>query len=329
MGRKQVLALGVAGLVLGCWVGGADAQAIVDGGGPTSYPAPDWMARLLPDPEDPYWQAYAAQCKLQRETKQEMLRFRRDYFSQDRTTETRQVGMSLLRERYNQAGLYPLLLEVFEHDDDVRLGLLDMFVETATPEADATLAWEAVFDRDAGMRAAARVRLLDRIETVGGVSDQIKLVIGAGLQKEVDSEVIAAAGLAEVLRLYEMVPLLIAAQVGGGGGGGGGGAGGERAGNLGYIVIAQQQSFVSDLQPVVANSAVGFDPTLSVVTEGVVLEVSDAVVITYRTEVFYSLTRMTTDALGRPTGGWGMDPGKWWDWYAKEWKPWMAARAEG
>jgi Flp pilus assembly secretin CpaC len=48
---------------------------------------------------------------------------------------------------------------------------------------------------------------------------------------------------------------------------------GQRA----YVFVATQQSFVSDLQPVVSDSAVGFDPTLSVVAEGVVLEVDGVI----------------------------------------------------
>lgn len=328
MGRERVMVIGVVGcgLVLGWCAGGASGQVIVDGGGPTSYPAPAWMERLLPDPNDPRVRLYAEQQMQRRQTEQELRRFRKEHFGKGLDGETRQVGLSLLRERYNSPVLYPLLLEVFEHDeDDVRFGLLDMFADTGTDEADSALAWEAVFDDHAEMRDAARERLLARVSEVGEVSDRVKLVVAAGLQKEKNSEVIAAAGIAEVLSLYEMVPLMIAAQVGGSTQG----AGGERAGNLGWIVVGNQIAFVSDLQPVVSNSAVGFDPTLSVVTEGVVLEVNDAVVYTYRTEVFYSLTRMTSGALGRPTGSFGMDEGKWWDWYEREWKPWMAERAEG
>lgn len=325
MMRERALAVGLAGVLLG-GAGIATAQAIVDTGAPTSYPAPEWLERLMPDPDDPYWQAYAAQKRAQHEKELELRRFRKEHFGQGVSDETRQVGMALLRERYNTPELYPLLLEVFEHDDEAHVWLLDMFADAASEEGDATLAWEAVFGRDAAMRDEARERLTGRVNALGEVPHRVKMVVGAGLQKSVDSEVIAAAGLAELFSIYEMVPLLIAAQVGTGGTQG---SAGEGTGNLGWIIVAQQQAFVSDLQPVVANNAVGFDPTLSLVTEGAVLEVSDAVVITYRTEVFYSLTRMTSDALGKPTGAWGMDQGKWWDWYAREWKPWMAEHAEG
>lgn len=301
----------------------ASAQVITNPGGPASQPAEPWMESLIPNPDDPRFKAYAAQQRLRKEKEREVIRFRRQYFGKGTSTETRQIGFSLLRERYDDPALYPLLLDVFEPDSlDIKTGLLDLFTDAATDEADATLAWMAVHDDAGDVRAAAATRLTDRVHAAEGVSDRIRQVVAGGLQEDSSAPAIAAAGLAETFNLYEMVPLLIAAQVGGNTGGTQ-----ERTGNLGWIVIGQQQSFVSDLQPVVSDSAVGFDPTLSVITEGVVLEVRDAVVYTYRTEIFYSLTRMTSNALGRPTGSWGLDQDKWWAWYDEEWKPWMQARA--
>ncbi|MFA6045827.1 MAG: hypothetical protein WC718_12660, partial [Phycisphaerales bacterium] len=48
-------------------------------------------------------------------------------------------------------------------------------------------------------------------------------------------------------------------------------------GQTSYIVVATSISFVSDLQPVVSESAVGFDPTVSAVPSGVTLSVSGTV----------------------------------------------------
>ncbi|MEM7755461.1 MAG: hypothetical protein AAF297_07470 [Planctomycetota bacterium] len=48
-------------------------------------------------------------------------------------------------------------------------------------------------------------------------------------------------------------------------------------GQTAYVFVATQFSFVSDLQPVVSDSAVGFDPTISVVSEGVVLEIDGVI----------------------------------------------------
>jgi general secretion pathway protein D len=48
-------------------------------------------------------------------------------------------------------------------------------------------------------------------------------------------------------------------------------------GQTANIYVATQTAFVSDLQPVVGDSAVGFDPTVSVVTEGVTMVVEGTV----------------------------------------------------
>ena len=48
-------------------------------------------------------------------------------------------------------------------------------------------------------------------------------------------------------------------------------------GQTSNIYVVTQQSFVSDLQPIVSDSAVGFDPTLQVVSEGVVMLVTGQV----------------------------------------------------
>lgn len=48
---------------------------------------------------------------------------------------------------------------------------------------------------------------------------------------------------------------------------------GQRA----YVLVATQRAYVSDLNPVVANNAVGFDPTIDVVESGVLLDVQATV----------------------------------------------------
>ncbi|MCA9300529.1 MAG: hypothetical protein KDA28_15770, partial [Phycisphaerales bacterium] len=129
----------------------------------------------------------------------------------------------------------------------------------------------------------------------------------------------AAAQVAGVLKMHEMIPHLINAQVSGQTGGNR-----EGTGSLAWIMNATQVAFVSDLEPVVADSAVAFDPELSVVSQGTLLQVFDAVVVTYRTEVHTTLMGLAEDAWGRPAPrelGW--DSGKWHDWYDDELVPHM------
>jgi len=107
----------------------------------------------------------------------------------------------------------------------------------------------------------------------------------------------AAAGVINTLGLIEAIPALINAQVVGSGGNGGGNNGDT---SLAYIMIATQQAFVRDLTPVVGDSAVGFDPDLGVVSDGVYLRVLDASVVTYRTEVHSALVALT-QAISMPS----------------------------
>lgn len=64
------------------------------------------------------------------------------------------------------------------------------------------------------------------------------------------------------------------------------------------IYVATQVSFVSDLNPIVSDSAVGFDPTINVISEGVVLDVEGTVTGGRR----YVTLNVTTSVsqLGRP-----------------------------
>lgn len=159
------------------------------------------------------------------------------------------------------------------------------------------------------------------VRTLDGkpIPHTVKSVVADGLARRHDPHVANAAGLAAGLKMADAIPAMIASQVVGRNSGSEGGA-------LAYILIGQQQAFVSDLQPVVGDSAVAFDPELSVVTEGVVLRVLDAVVVTYRVEVNDALIRLTSDLWGQDTSYLGWDQSKWQRWYAKEFLPEYAER---
>src|SRR5262249_9087404 len=136
-----------------------------------------------------------------------------------------------------------------------------------------------------------------------------------GLRTGTDDELGVAAHLASGLGLVEAIPMLISAQLGGGGTqvGSAGGDGDEHS--LAWILVGTQQAFVSALQPVVGNSAVAFDPQVSVVTEGTILRVIDAVVVTYRYEVHNALVDLSSKAWGQSTYKLGWDNPAWRKWY--------------
>ncbi len=145
----------------------------------------------------------------------------------------------------------------------------------------------------------------------------VRGIIAQGLQSTNDDEAIAATELAAALNLFDFIPLMAAAQVAQRPAGT---QGGQR-GDLGWIMIGQQQTYVADLQPVVSNNAVAFDPQIGVVSDGVLLRVHDAVVTAVRTPIHRRLVDWTTGAWGQPTGTLGYDPDAWRDWYDNEFIP--------
>jgi hypothetical protein len=77
----------------------------------------------------------------------------------------------------------------------------------------------------------------------------------------------------------------------------------------------------------VGDSAVAFDPTISVITEGTILRVIDAVVVTYRYEVHNALVGLASQGWGRPTDHLGFDNAAWRKWYADEFVPYRKSLA--
>ncbi len=252
----------------------------------------------------------AEQAAIERE-----LRILRRQFFGSRNDEIRQIGIAELR-RYNEPRYFPALIEVFEHDRmDVREAIFDMLAEHASGEGDAALAWAAIFDDEEPVRHEAFKRLAERTETEGGASARVKAVIVEALDRPGDVAPARAAEIAQQLRIADMIPYLIAAQAQQPR------SESARTGDLANIVIGRQIAFVSDLQPVVADGAVGFDPELSVVTEGVVLGISDAVVTIYRPAVHRSLVRLTSDLWGQSTRHFAYDAAQWNRWYQHEFRP--------
>lgn len=286
--------------------------------------APEWMAKIVPAPDSPEAKAYAAAAKKRVNAEKDLKKIRAQYFRASKNTETRQVGIMKLRE-YTDPALYPMMLTIFGGEDrDVRNALLDHFADQKTDEADAALAWTAVHGENKDFRSEATKRLSARVTETGSVSRRVQSVIALGLKEPANEPVAAAAHLAQVLHLYDAIPMMINAQVTGGGGGTQDGT--DTA--LAWILVGTQQAFVADLVPVVGDNAVAFDPRLGVVTEGTVMRVIDAVVVTYRVEVNTSLVALSTEGWGgQSTASLGWDNAKWREWYTKEFVPYRASHA--
>lgn len=280
----------------------------------------------IDDPDDPRVQAYAAQQKVRLAVERELRKIRMDYF-RARRTDIRQAGILKLRQ-YKDPAIFPSLLEIFKGEGtDVRLAILDHLAEQRSSEADTTLAWAAVFDKSPEFRAAAGQRLMTRLHEVGSVSPAVKTVLAEALRRDDTDQIVSAAKVIHDLKLIEAIPMLIAAQIGGQQQTVNTGGGGDDGHSLAWIMVATQEAFVADLTPVVGDSAVAFDPTIGVVTEGVVLRVIDAVVITYRVEVHNYLVGLSTEAWGQRTDYLGWDNQAWNQWYARDFKPFLAEQA--
>ncbi len=275
----------------------------------------DLKIRATPEPAaspapDPVVEAFKEMQRRAKPLERELRIIRSKYIRGIRNVEIRQAGIHKLRE-YTDPASFPLMLEIFRNDEDVRLALMRYLSDMETDEADATLAWTAVYDESKAVRQIASDTLKDRFAKEE-VSMGVQTVVAQGLRSSKDSVLSASANLASVLKLYEAIPMMINAQIGGGGTGARVGGGGEGA--LAYILVGKQQTFVSDLTPVVGDSAVAFDPTLSVLTEGVILRVIDAVVLTYRVEVHRALVGLSSAGWGQPTDELGWDQRKWHEW---------------
>jgi hypothetical protein len=283
--------------------------------------APEWLTNLVPDPGSPEQKAYTQRMKTKAQQEKELKKLRATYFRATKNVEVRQVGITKLRE-YTDPAIFPSLLALFQGEGaDTEGAVLDHLRDLKTDEADASLAWAAVFGKEKPFREAATKRLTARVKEAGEASNRVKWPISLGLRDTSNTTVAAGAKLAQVLGLYEAIPMLINAQVvGGAGPSSRADDGGDAA--LAYILVGKQQAFVSGLTPVVGDNAVAFNPQLSVLTEGTVLRVIDAVVITYRTEVNSALIGLSTQGWGgQSTAQLGWDQKAWREWYSREFVP--------
>ncbi|MGP1272623.1 MAG: hypothetical protein ACTS22_04765 [Phycisphaerales bacterium] len=250
------------------------------------------------------------------ELEREARRIFSTFFKRTRNTQMHEQGWAELDPILADTRTAEILLGLFADEPvALRRSLLDRYADLASEDGDTVLAWVAVFDEDEELRAHASARLIERVgdtEPAHGV----QVVLSEGLKSPQDEIAVSAAELVRAFDLLRAVPQLVQAQAQPRRGGDD-----VRTGALAQIVVGTQQAFVQDLTPVVANNAVGFQPTIGVVSSGTVLRVMDAVVWEYRTQVHRVLVDMTSAAVGESTARLGYDAHAWLDWYAAELRP--------
>lgn len=244
--------------------------------------------------------------RRQRAYQKQIRRIAHEYLGPIRVPETRARGLEALSELTDPLAFMPMIEALAGEADDVWLALLDHFADQGD-EGQAALAWVAIHDRHAAIRAEAGRRLVRPAEApVLGVLDR-------GLRSPHD-EVANRAGLvAGAVDALQAIPLLIFAQAAPGAD--------EPRGDLAWIAIQKQRAFIAALIPIVGENVVAYQPIPGVVSEGVIIRVVDAVVIIYRTEIHRSLVAMTSRDWGQPTDHLGYDMERWWAWYNSEYVP--------
>lgn len=269
------------------------------------------------EPGDPARAHIRERNKYLSTTERELKKLRFEHFGKKGDTVVRQEGLAKLRT-YTDPRLFEMMIAIFQGEEpDVRRTLLEHFEAMKSDEGDAALAYAAVSGKSVTFRDEATQAVSRRVGT-GPAPKGVEWVIAAALRGGNPGEMAAAADLAGTINLYQAIPLIVQAQAGGTAAAGGTP---EPKGDLAYIFVGRQQSFVSDLTPVVAEGAVGFDPTVSVLTTGTLLRVSDAVVSIEVVELNRSLVDFSTRFGGADTTGLGLDTDAWRRWLREVYEP--------
>ncbi|MFO0873666.1 MAG: hypothetical protein U0575_06800 [Phycisphaerales bacterium] len=227
-------------------------------------------------------------------------------FGSKRSDRARAEGIAELRE-FTDPAAFRVMVDVLAREGaDVQLALYEHLASQGA-DGQSALAYAAIRQGDSRLRDDAISRL------VRPPSDDVLREIDFGLRSDTHAVANAAGFVAGQLNALGAIPLLIFTQatedrVG-------------QAGDLAWIAIGTQISYVANVVPVVGGSAGAFQPVLGVVNQGTLLRVMDAVAVTYRIDVHNSLVAMTSADWGQSTAGLGYNMKEWWTWFNETYVP--------
>ena len=90
--------------------------------------------------------------------------------------------------------------------------------------------------------------------------------------------------------------------------------------------VGRQTSYIAGLVPVAGDNSGAFQPIPGIIYEGSLLQITDAVVLIYRTEVYTALVTLAQSSTGATTlANLGNNKALWHDWYRDEY-PTLVAR---
>jgi hypothetical protein len=279
---------------------------------------PEWAHRLAIDPADPRLEGYRQMRRRQMGFEREIKKVRFEHLRAVNRPDMRQAGFDTLRGMTDPAAFSPLLELVGDQGADAEQFLIEHFAGIDTDQSRCALAWIAVNGASESFRADARRVLVDQVARTRRIPAGVVSIASGSLEASSGRVVTAGAHLVESLGLWQLIPPLIHAQFGRTSDSGET----DRTGPLAWILVGTQTAFIADLEPVVAEGAVGYDPQLAVLTTGTLLVIDDAVVVTYRTEVAGVLNGMTQRFVGSDTTLIGPDPKGWQRWHREVYVPW-------
>jgi hypothetical protein len=199
-----------------------------------------------------------------------------------------------------------------EQQDDVKLAFLD-HLTTQGDIGEAMLAKIAIKSNDSAIRHEATRRIRRP------ACDAVVAVIDLGLRDKRHVVANQAGLLAGKVDAFAVIPSLIFAQA----------TADEKKndGDLAWIAIGSQISYVANVQAVVGDGAAAFTPVIGNLQTGVLMRVQDAMVYNYRSDAHQSLVTLTTRDFGQSTADMGWDIKRWWRWFNEVYVPFKQARA--
>ncbi len=284
-------------------------------GGPWAPLPPSGQVPPIFEPRDVPRDSELTARATVREYERQLRQIRYRHFHRKRSAELRAEGIRQLQEFTDPAAFAPMI-EVFAKDEDeIRLAMLEHFARQGEA-GQAALAFVAISIDDAALAHEAELRMT---KPAGAM---VLAVLDQALRSRKHSVANAAASLAGSLDLLEAIPLLIFAQATTTPTGEG------ETGDLAWIAIETQRAYVQAVTPVVGSGGAAFAPVIGVVSEGSVLRIQDAVVITYRTIVHQVLVTMTSRDWGESTAHLDYDIDGWWRWYNGVYVPFKNEQAK-
>jgi len=238
---------------------------------------------------------------------------RRKHFDGKPRPAVRDEGVRQLREFVDPAAFKPMLV-AFRGSAPETLLEVYAFLASRGPEGEAALAWEAMVAKDKSIRDELIARL------TSPPSEPVLREIDRGLRDNRHAVANAAGYIAGALGAIQAIPLLIFSQAAA--------DYAEQQGDLAWIVVGTQNSYVANVIPVVGDNAGAFQPVLGMFVEGTLLRVMDAVVVTYRIDAHNALVSMANRLSGTSTEHLGYDMPKWYAWYNQTLVPMLEEKAK-